>query len=139
MSEIDRRVRTATHEAGHATISRALGLPSGEATIGDGRARSYLADDHGIRSILVALAGGIAEEVLLGDANEVGCLRDHEKVNRLLTANHFTDSALASAALRDECRDLVRKHRGTIAVIALQLLAKETLTADEIDALMGSP
>jgi hypothetical protein len=134
---IPNRVRVGVHEAGHSVVSRIVGLPSGEATIKDGEARSYLTDDHGIRSILVALAGGCAEKILLGDVVELGCKDDDAKVVRLLAANGFTDTTLTRRALADECRDLVRKHRGAIAEVALQLLIRETLTADELNDIVG--
>src|SRR5215510_8101217 len=103
MSEVPHNVRVATHEAGHSTISRVVGLPSGEATIKDGQARSYLSDDDGVRSVLTAMAGGIAEEVLLGSAVKLGCKDDDEKVTRLLGDIGFTDSALTRRAIENEC------------------------------------
>jgi hypothetical protein len=60
MPEIDQRVRIAAHESGHATISRVLRLPSGAATI-DGAPCAYLRDDHGLASLLTAMAGAAAE------------------------------------------------------------------------------
>jgi hypothetical protein len=107
---LDQRMRTAVHEAGHACISRLLGLPSGPATIKDGEARAYLADDNGIASLVTALGGAAAETELLGNASRDGLLLDQQKVNFLLGANGIADDR----QLWHESRRLVRLNRGRI-------------------------
>jgi hypothetical protein len=80
---IDRDSIIALHEAGHAVISRVLQLPSGAATI-DGDPCAYLRDDHGLASLLTAMAGSAAERELTGVAG--GTNGDRPKVMRLLDA-----------------------------------------------------
>jgi hypothetical protein len=78
---LDRDTVIALHEAGHAVISRVLQLPSGAATI-DGAPRAYLQDDHGLASLLTAMAGSAAERELVGVAG--GTDGDRPKVEWLL-------------------------------------------------------
>jgi hypothetical protein len=127
-----------THEASHSVIARVVGLPCGGATIlpasgSDGMA--YF--DHRASSlggILAILAGRIGTQELLGCASDRGNSVDDREVADSLTRLRAT--AGARQALLDGCRDLCRQHSGTIALVALQLLARGSLSGSEIDALM---
>ena len=124
------REQVAIHEAGHAVISRVLGLPSYHTTItfsGDGP-RSYLRDDNGTASILTALAGAAAELEILGSICD-GSLPDLQKATRLLDGKAINQSF-------EQARDLVRRHRGTIERVAQALLTSTTLDAVTLDRLV---
>jgi hypothetical protein len=90
-------LEVAVHESGHSVISRVLGLPSGKATLRDhdGNARSYSKLDGGLKSVLTALAGRAATEVLLGWASDPGCTVDDDKSLALLERNGFGDGCYA--------------------------------------------
>jgi hypothetical protein len=141
---IDQRARAlllevAVHEAGHSVVGRLLGLPCGSATIRDGHGRSWCRRDGGRNSILVTLAGRSASEVILGFASDPGCQADDDKALALVEAGGIGDRLQAWDAVTDrlgECHALIRQHRATIAMVALGLLAKGTLTGDEIDQLI---
>jgi hypothetical protein len=125
---LDRDITISIHEAGHAVISRVLQLPSGKATI-DGEPRAYLRDDHGLASLLTAMAGSAAERELVGVAGGVD--GDRPKVVRLLDALNL-DS--------DTCwlvtRQLVELHRDRIAAVAQALLQRGSLSGAQIDAIV---
>jgi hypothetical protein len=95
--------------------SRVLRLPSGAATI-DGEPRAYLRDDHGLASLLTAMAGAAAERELTGVAG--GTDGDRPKVLQLIAALGV-DS--------DTCwlitRQLVQLHRERIFAVAQALLS----------------
>jgi hypothetical protein len=126
----------AVHEAGHATVGRLLGVRSGLATLcdRDGKARSYSSTDGGSsRSIIVSLAGGLAElELLCTDSG--GCADDNRDIDEALARHRDPD--LMRRELIDRCRTLVRRNAGTIALVALHLMAKAELSGAEIDELM---
>jgi hypothetical protein len=146
IGSIDERARAlllevAVHESGHSVISRVVGLPSGKATLrdSDGNGRSYSKNDDGLKSVLVALAGRAATEVILGFASDPGCAVDDGKSVELLEANGFRDSFYAfdvKMALLADVHALIRRHRGAVALVALGLLTKGTLTGEEIDRLL---
>jgi hypothetical protein len=131
------RLEIAIHEAGHAVISRVVGLVSGYATIREGGARSYCEDDGGIASVLTALAGKAATlEFGLGSE---GCEIDDRKALRLLLADNLRSRWRARYMWKDllgDARLLIRAHRRCVEAVANTLLAKEALSAAEIDQLM---
>jgi hypothetical protein len=133
-------VEISVHEAGHSVIARLVGLRGGRATLrdSDGSGRSYSEDDGGLKTVLTALGGRAASECLLGHASDPGCAVDDDKSAALLKRNGFADSLAFDVrqALLADAHALIRRHAGTVALVALNLLAKETLTASEIDALM---
>jgi ATP-dependent Zn protease len=126
-----RLVEIALHEAGHAVISRLVGLPSGTATLcdHDGVARSYVQDDGGTKSALVALAGRAATEVILG--TDGGCGLDDAKAINLLNGNSYARGSLLAQA-----RELIRQHCAAVERVAHVLLDRGTLSGAEIDRLM---
>jgi hypothetical protein len=125
---IDRDTVISIHEAGHAVISRVLQLPSGAVTI-DGEPRAYLQDDHGLASLLTAMAGAAAERELTGDAGRTD--GDRPKVLALIDALGV-DSDTAWLVTRQ----LVELHRDHIADVAQALLQRGRLSGAEIDALV---
>ena len=76
----------AVHEAGHATVSRLLGLRSGSAMIADGGVEAYVWDDNALASLLTAMAGAAAEAELLGEVLRDGIQGDNAKVMDLCDA-----------------------------------------------------
>ena len=125
-----RDVTISIHEAGHATLSGILRLPSGRAVI-DGAPCAYVQDDHGLASLLTTMAGSAAERELHGLASAGGVAGDMPKVMRLIDALGV-DS--------DTCwlvvRALVQLHRERIAAVAEALVDRGTLSGWEIDALV---
>jgi hypothetical protein len=118
------------HEAGHAVISRVLQLPSGAATI-DGEPGAYLRDDHGLASLITAMAGSAAERELVGVASAGGVNGDEPKVMRLLDALGVDSDTCWLVA-----RQLVELHHDRIAAVAAALLQHGELSGDEIDAIV---
>jgi hypothetical protein len=156
-----RRTPISIHEAGHAVIGRVLRLVCGDASIlpdddgslgwahienplhpwqrGDGSKRA-LAD-----AFCVALfAGAEAERVILGN-NDVGDSTDCDRATACLkeigvrNASYVGDEAWEryEAKLRRNARQLVIRHRGLIEQVAGVLSARQTLSAAEIDAVLG--
>jgi hypothetical protein len=116
-----------------------LGLRSGRATILpglDSSGQSYFSDDGGLRSVKAILAGRAATELLLDCASDHGCSVDDAKAMALIRALGFRDPDSARTALLDDTRELIRKHAGTVALLALRLLAAGELSGAEIDELM---
>jgi hypothetical protein len=68
-------------------------------------------------------------------------LLDDAKAMTLLTTNRFAErEPWYAKRVRQQCLDqargLIRKHRAAVEAVANALLAKETLTAGEIDQMM---
>jgi hypothetical protein len=129
------RLEVAFHEAGHAVIARVLGLKAGRATLCDfdGVARSYFEDN-----VIAVLAGRAATEELLGYASDDGCSVDDATAVRLLTAEN---RYMYATALRQhrlvQAHKLIRAHAGAVERVARELLARVTLSGEEIDRLIG--
>jgi hypothetical protein len=120
------------HEAGHATLSRVLRLPSGRATI-DGSPCAYLKDDHNLGSLLTAMAGSAAERELIGLASDGGVDGDRPKVLQLIDALGV-DSDTCWMVMRQ----LVRANEVAIRSVADALLERGELSGAQIDALLTS-
>lgn len=157
------RRRTAFHEAGHAVIGRVLGMTCGHATIvsDDDSSGHAITDDplyivghwydrgkyrgDELRSIfrgriITYMAGAEAEREILGECT-VGDGDDRYWIEDMAACG---DAELPDdlwvryePRMRRQARRLIRKHRKKIERVALSLMEKETLTADEIDALMS--
>jgi hypothetical protein len=125
---VDRDTVISIHEAGHAVISRVLRLPSGAATIDDAP-RAYLQDDHGLASLLTAMAGAAAEREMLGVAG--GTDGDRPKVLQLLDALGVDSDTRWLIT-----RQLVELHRARIAAVAQALLQRGLLSGAEIDQIV---
>jgi ATP-dependent Zn protease len=141
----DLRVEVALHEAGHAVISRVVGLVASKATIvarGNIKGTACWKNDDGIKSVLACLAGRAATEVILGHATDEGCQGDDEQAMRLLTIGngHIEREDWYARKVRDdllrECRKLVRQHRGAVEAVANAMLDRETLSGWEIDRII---
>lgn|SRR5262249_2963057 len=134
MSEVAHTVRVATHESGHAVCARLLHLPDCGGAYMD-PARAIFSLDHGAHSVCALMGGAIAEVVMYGDYDRVGIRVDWKRARRRMTRLGYRDNG---QSLWDYTHGLLLPHRGTIAVIALRLLAAGGLEAAEIDALMGA-
>ena len=157
--------RTAIHEAGHAVIGRALGLPCRHATIepdydegsaGHGIIHSpdeiqrlwWKFEDVAHRTeaaafrarILAYMAGCEAEKVCLGRRGRVGGDADDRRqidlMFDILLPRH-ADTMRIAQRMRATTRHLVRRHRTTIERVAALLLRQRRLTAAQIDRAMS--
>jgi cell division protease FtsH len=156
MDNLKRRI--AVHEAGHAVIGRALGLPVGQVTIReneDARGRAQISDPiatwrrgDGPRAklansfVVMLFAGGEAERILLRGPSELdgndcrratACLAEAGAVPGASVGDEHFDRHEAS--LRRRATTLVRQHRSRIEQLAEALVERETLTSLEVDAL----
>jgi len=146
---------TAYHEAGHAVIGRILALPCGEATIEidhDSSGHSVTADPWAIISewerrgkargydaawharIMTYMAGGEAQTALFGSTPE-GDGDDRYQIE--LMAEELDHWAALEPRLRKMTRMLVQRHRARIERVAEALLEQTTLTAEQLDELVG--
>lgn len=152
---------TAYHEAGHAVIGRRLGMICGPATIhadDDSAGHSITADPWAIQAvwkerekyrefesvvrgrIITFMAGHETEcEILGNDAGGDGT--DRYWIGRMMgeLVHPENDEAWERIEhrLRQATRALVRRHRAAIDRVAEALLARGSLSAHEIDALVG--
>jgi hypothetical protein len=154
---------TCWHEAGHVVVSRLLGGevfrvsvdPRGLADPLEGRHAGSLAPLYGaverspvrdvMNNIVIAFAGMEAGYTALqgrtwtaDDFNENGDGDRETIVNlgRLLVAEGGDGDAILEAANR-RARDLVLDHRRDVEKVARALLARGTLSAADLDALLG--
>ena len=150
---------TAVHEAGHVVIGLALGFPCGGVTIkrtkvelghaaignpldgwrrGDGPRRE-LAEE-----IAIGLyAGAEAERLILnsqlcGDGDDVGLARSFLAKYVGARSSKHIEKALEreEERLRGLTRELVGEHRAKILTVANALLARGSLSGNDIDALL---
>jgi ATP-dependent Zn protease len=156
-------VWTAYHEAGHAVVGRVLGMICGSATIRPDEDSAghvltedpWLIDHHWenlgkfrkIESvfrgrILSVIAGAVTEEAFFGQ-HAGGDGEDRRQIRRMLEQIIPPDTVdveawmdTYDARLRAKCRGIIQRHRESIALVAEALLAKETLSADQIDLLL---
>ena len=136
MSEVPHNVRVATHEAGHAVCARLLRLPGCGGVFLEPEPGAFFPRDHGAASVCAMMAGAIAEVIHFGDYDPIGITTDWRRARRRMKRLGYHDNG---EALWNYTYGLLRGHRGTIALVALRLLAAGALTADEIDGLMRSP
>ncbi|WP_336490938.1 hypothetical protein [Methylobacterium nigriterrae] len=163
MSHDDPRRHTAIHEAGHATIGRALGLACGEASVipspekgimghafvfpaqrtveawaAQGRTRD-IAEIHRARGVACA-AGAEAEMALLGAVAEPDNA-DLVEIAYILVDDlhvHTSSILIRERQLRQMAQQLVRELRDAIERVADALIERQTLSGEEIDALVGA-
>jgi hypothetical protein len=141
-----RAAAIAVHESGHAVAARALQIRAGRISLhstpgrdGDiAEAGAWFDSKAGLRTIKCLLAGRAAVDELIGDVAEDGCAFDDSSVARLLEALGFQQIEPVRDALLLDTRALVRKQAGAVALVALNLIAKRELSADEIDRLIES-
>jgi ATP-dependent Zn protease len=151
---------TAYHEAGHAVIARVLTLPAGRMTIRpnyrerrlgysitlDPHACLYEWEKRGkVRAldavwharIMSAMAGAETEAELLGRTS-VGDSDDQLKIGLMAKELcHSPPWETLEPRLRAMTRILVRRHRARIERLAKALLTKTTLSAKQVDKLVG--
>jgi ATP-dependent Zn protease len=157
-----RNRRIAIHEAGHAVIGRALGLPCGRATIkpdyDDGSAGhgiihspdeiqrlwwkfediAHRTEAAAFRArILAYMAGCEAEKMCLG-RSRVGDADDRRQINLMFDSLLPRDADIVRIAqrMRATTRHLVRRHRATIERVAALLLQHRNLSPAQIDRAM---
>ena len=152
------RQHTAIHEAGHAVISRVLGLPSGGTTIrsdGDSAGHGIVPDPYAIQArwelegkhrefatvmrarILSYMAGREAEKECLGICAG-GDDNDRYQIDLMLAdiLQPGSDAARVEGRMRLMARQLVRQHRVKIERVAALLLKCGELSAEQIDVAM---
>ena len=128
---------TAFHEAGHAVLAQLLGIPAGRASAIDDT--GYAITFHPKRGyiterIMVAAAGGIAEERFIGSCNHDS--EDRQFAIELartigLTANHV-------AGIRRHTARIIDEHWSAVRAVALEILRQGWLTGRQIDQLFAS-
>jgi hypothetical protein len=154
------RTEAAYHEAGHATIGRVLTLVCGEASIkrnsklnragysvcyspyACAREWSFRGKVRGPKAvwharIIHCMAGDMAVRELLGDGP---LFNDWEEITLMLAhcpKADWEDEDDLDERLRMMTRTLVRRHRARIERVAKALLAKTTLSTEELDKLVG--
>jgi ATP-dependent Zn protease len=157
----DRKRESAVHEAGHAVIARALGIPAGEVTIQptvDSLGHSVFADPRfdwrrgdgskakAANTFVVALFAGAEAERILLKSQVVGDGVDQERATACLAwagavrgASFVGDEHFDrhEAKLRKKSVELVLKYRPQIELLADALMERETLTGEEVDALLS--
>jgi hypothetical protein len=156
------KTSTAYHEAGHAVIGRVLTLPCGHATIkpdystatagvsiclrpsacmSEWERRGKVRDSHSAWTarIMHSMAGAEAEIELLGTPGK-GDEDDRHQIALMMEEAHAPadgDWDKYEARLRAMTRMLVRRHKVRIKRVAKALLARTTLTAKQLDKLVG--
>jgi ATP-dependent Zn protease len=150
--------RTAIHEAGHAVIHRVLGMVCGEATVipddEEMTAGVAVVKDvwtiysaweergkfrrHQYRSIMLGrimgyMAGAEAEIIAFG-SDHGGDGDDFLQI--ALMANAADVSEVSIERLRLKVRGLLRRHWSKVETVADALMARKTLSVDEIDRLV---
>jgi ATP-dependent Zn protease len=155
------RRSTAYHEAGHAVIGRVLTLACGHATIKpdykEGNAgtaitegphacihewekRGKVRDTEAVwhARIITLTAGVEAEKELLGRRTGFGDGDDRYQIALMAEElRRGTDWARLEPRLRSMSRMLVRRHKALIERTAKALLKRETISAKELDKLIG--
>lgn len=130
----DKQWRIAIHEAAHACIARAVGLPGcGEVSVVADNPYARFPNNQGSGSLATLMAGAAAEVELLGDYDEVGVTVDEERVRERLLDWYGSDAA--SGMLWDYALDLVKHHRAAIERLAHELVREQVLDGDEVDAI----
>ena len=144
------RIETARHEAGHAVVAEVLEVRVRRVTIRPQFERGALHRSHSdvtygetifyengkplpfrstVEDMIVSYAGELAQ----GSGDGAG--EDREAARRSASWYSFGDARAARALrtyARAAARALVKKHRRAIGRVARALLAKETLSGDEV-------
>jgi ATP-dependent Zn protease len=127
----------AYHEAGHAVIGRMLGIACVYATIRPDESQAHTAfvgEPDPLEQVLVLMAGHEAEVEFGVIAWDNGDQDDRREIWAKLAEADLDQRC--EPRLRRATRVLVRRHRNAIERVAVALLERETLLADEIDALL---
>ena len=153
------KAKTAIHEAGHAVIGRVTGMVCGGASIvkDNGSVGHAICEDEwaalhkwkaqgkfrDLHSIFVgrimAYMAGAEAEVELGGNRPTGDGDDRREITLMFEKTRIQERCeVYERRLRRFTRGLVRRHRDKINRVAEALLAHKSLTAEEIDDLMGA-
>jgi ATP-dependent Zn protease len=149
---------TATHEAGHATIGRVLTFPCGRTTIKqdhDSLGHSIIPDpwmclqawedrgkfrafDAELHARIMTFMAGVEAEIAINGHTEGGDGDDRYQIDLMLERLHpSADMEKIERRLRAMTRMLIRRHRAKIERVTKALLAKKTLSARQLDKLVG--
>lgn len=148
-----RRERTAYHEAGHVVMSHLFGRKVLSATIhptedAEGYVRNSALRNLDLdkprvrREVMILLAGGIADGLLVGQVTKDGCEGDYESALELMM--RACGSAGQIERLVDGCFERVHRllkepnNWALVEAIASALLAHGTLLGAEIRQLIGN-
>jgi ATP-dependent Zn protease len=149
-----RRLKTATHEAGHAVVYRVLDIPVRYASIkqnGDilGEVAPVLSDDKNEpeKEAMACFAGAMAETELLGIKGQMS-VDDRFRVE-VSIGELFGNGLIGSSSqfktrckkhhtlLEREARKLVHQHRDVIARVAKALMKRERLSGKQLDKIIA--
>lgn len=141
---------TAFHEAGHVVMARHWNRRVSFVTIDEDNERYGHIIWHGPDEAYhsrwaIALAGPIAQRCIANDASR-GCLRDFDRVTEAVSAmreRKLFDNSDDEADVLKQCQQFeelvewrVKKLMPEIIILALELLARRTMTGDEIEAVL---
>lgn len=149
----EERNRIAQHEAGHAVVTLALGIP----LVGVDMTNTEGGSDHGDmfnlpepdrrrRKAILCAAGRHAQIHWNPETNGVGCGPDNHDINSecALLEGYYKEKEgkdLYRDVIRDECyaaaKNLVAEHRSSIDLIAKKLLEHGALSGDEAANAIG--
>ena len=139
------RVGAAYHEAGHAVVAWALGLPVGDIAIavgGDdaaGRSNIGVADRLSIRDqIAVCVAGLVAQEIFNVPTHDHAGLADYGRAIGILDEmpEHKQREVIDDAHKR--AREIILANRARVARVARHLIAKGNITGGEFASDMSA-
>ena len=137
---------TAYHEAGHAVVAWALGLPVMTicVRIGDAGGGTEVGPaDHLslIEQVAVCSAGSAAEEVFECSAHELASFNDHVTVLKLIETNGVSEAEYGPT-LRDEgyncARAYLESHKSKVVKLAARLVECGSVDAAEFLRLMNN-
>ena len=132
----------AQHEAGHVIGALHFGLPLLEVYVrDDGSGKTEYARRFGLADcvpwVITTYAGGAAEFDLFGDDQRADC-SDLLAINNMLDRCKLDWDESRLAELRQEAQWLVQRHRSRIKVIADALIAREHMTAADLNRLLAT-
>lgn len=132
--------RLAYHEAGHAVVARALGLPIAEVSIdaAHGGVNRYHADRAPVgwstsHDAAVLLAGTMAERLWHPDTTGEGSEDDEATLRSLMAGERPPRVSLA----RDAVEYLLVDRAGDVEALAEALVKYRSLTGEQVDAILG--
>jgi ATP-dependent Zn protease len=139
-------ISAAYHEAGHAVAVERLGYPVLQATIrvSDDFAGAVTWDVPGHLPLtdraVIAMAGEIAQRLRYGRLTTcewLGCSQDAQNWRTLVEGLPAESAERALRHTRRETRRMLREHWADVESVAQALIERETLTGDEVRALLG--
>jgi ATP-dependent Zn protease len=140
----DYRIGAAIHEAGHAVVAWALGLPVGRMAIAiggdDAKGTTEIANAERLSlvdQLAVCAAGMEAQELFKAPTHSLAAAADFGMMVELLDEqDDDTDVGLRLAG-HEKARSLLKGHMDLVQHIATALVAQQTLTEEEVSKLLG--